>query len=36
VLTSRGITTPYPQWNDQPHVTRDQAVALIRTAAKEA
>lgn len=33
LLRARGISTPYPQWNDQPHVTRDQALALVRAAA---
>ncbi|WP_232792706.1 DUF6197 family protein [Actinacidiphila yeochonensis] len=33
VLTQRGIRQDYPHWNDQPHVSRDQALTLVREAA---
>lgn len=36
VLTSRGIGLPYPQWNDQPHVTQAMVLAIVREAAREA
>ncbi|SEO88674.1 DUF6197 family protein [Actinacidiphila rubida] len=36
VLRSRGIALPYPRWNEQPHVTLDQALALLRSAATHA
>ncbi|MFE1379226.1 hypothetical protein ACFW6S_09820 [Streptomyces sp. NPDC058740] len=36
VLTLRGITEPYPHWNDAPHRTRDEVLALVRTAATDA
>jgi hypothetical protein len=35
VLAARGIRLPYQEWNELPHVTRDQALALVRQAAKE-
>lgn len=36
ILRSRGIRETYPRWNDQPHVTRDQVLALVRDAATAA
>lgn len=36
VLTGRGIREPYPQWNDARHVSRDQALAVVRDAATAA
>jgi hypothetical protein len=33
VLTARGIQMPYPQWNEQPHVSGEQALAVVRAAA---
>ncbi|MYS22057.1 hypothetical protein GTW78_18125 [Streptomyces sp. SID4948] len=36
VLTDRGITTPYPQWNEQAHVGAEQALAVVRAAAATA
>lgn len=36
VLRSRGITTPYPQWNELPNVDGRQALALVRDAATAA
>jgi hypothetical protein len=33
VLRSRGITLPYPRWNEQPHVGGEQALAMVRAAA---
>ncbi|MFI8767305.1 hypothetical protein ACIGN6_20655 [Streptomyces sp. NPDC053792] len=33
VLNARGITEPYHRWNDVPHRTREEALALVRTAA---
>jgi hypothetical protein len=36
VLRTRGITTPYPAWNEQPDVDRAQVLALVRDAAAEA
>lgn len=36
VLRSRGIATAFPQWNDSPHVSRDQVLALVRDAATAA
>ncbi|MFF7438701.1 hypothetical protein [Streptomyces sp. NPDC008122] len=36
VLTARGITEPYHRWNDAPHRTREEALALVRTAATHA
>jgi hypothetical protein len=32
-LAARGEQRPYPQWNELPHVTRDQALAVVRQAA---
>ena len=34
-LRGRGEHRDYPQWNEQPHVTREQALSLVRAAAKE-
>jgi hypothetical protein len=31
-LRARGIREPYPAWNELPHVTRRQALALVREA----
>jgi hypothetical protein len=36
VLAGRGITLPYPRWNDLPGVTGRQVLAVVRQAAKEA
>ncbi|MFJ4562110.1 hypothetical protein ACIP4Q_39395 [Streptomyces massasporeus] len=36
VLAARGIRQPYHQWNDTPGRDRDQVLALVREAAKEA
>ncbi|MEV8588474.1 hypothetical protein AB0424_16215 [Streptomyces sp. NPDC051180] len=36
VLTARGITEPYHRWNDATHRTREEALALVRTAATNA
>ncbi|MFF0426973.1 hypothetical protein ACFYUJ_21480 [Streptomyces sp. NPDC004520] len=36
VLTARGISEPYHRWNDAPHRTREEALALVRTAATNA
>jgi hypothetical protein len=33
VLDQRGIREPYPQWNEQPHVTAAQVVGVVRAAA---
>jgi hypothetical protein len=33
VLRARGITLPYPQWNEQPHIGGEQALAVLRAAA---
>jgi hypothetical protein len=35
VLRARGEWRDYPQWNEQPHVTRDQVLALVHEAARE-
>jgi hypothetical protein len=35
-LTRRGIREPYPTWNDRPGTSRDQVLAVIRTAATAA
>jgi hypothetical protein len=35
-LASRGITMPYPRWNEMPGATGEQALGLVRTAAKGA
>lgn len=35
-LTARGIRLTYPQWNEQPHVTEQDALGLIHDAAKGA
>jgi len=32
-LTTRGITMPYPHWNELPTTTRAQALAVVREAA---
>ncbi|MFI8911760.1 hypothetical protein ACIGW4_09095 [Streptomyces sp. NPDC053513] len=36
VLTARGITEPYHRWNDATGRTREEALALVRTAATHA
>jgi hypothetical protein len=36
VLASRGETRPYHEWNESPRVTREDALALVREAAKGA
>ncbi|WP_327290757.1 DUF6197 family protein [Streptomyces sp. NBC_01198] len=36
LLRSRGINLPFPQWNDQPHIGREQALAVVRAAATAA
>lgn len=33
VLRARGITLPYPHWNEQPHVGAEQALSAVRSAA---
>lgn len=33
VLTKRGITMPYDLWNEQPGVTAEQAIGVVRAAA---
>jgi hypothetical protein len=35
-LRARGIRETYPRWNDQPNVSRDQVLALVRDAATTA
>nr|WP_075017303.1 hypothetical protein [Actinacidiphila rubida] len=30
VLQARGITQPYPRWNEQSHVSGEQALAVAR------
>lgn len=35
-LAARGIRLTYPQWNEQPHVTEQDALGLIHDAAKGA
>lgn len=35
-LANRGITMPYPRWNEMPGVTGEQALGLVRAAAKGA
>lgn len=32
-LTTRGVTLPYPHWNELPTTTRAQAISLVREAA---
>lgn len=32
-LANRGITMRYPAWNEQPHVTREQVIGVVRAAA---
>jgi hypothetical protein len=32
-LRTRGIALPYPRWNEQPHVSGEQALAVVRAAA---
>jgi hypothetical protein len=36
VLAARGITMPYPRWNEMPGITGPDALALVREAAKGA
>lgn len=33
VLAARGIREPYPAWNEWPGVSREQVIAVVRTAA---
>ncbi|MBY8877472.1 DUF6197 family protein [Actinacidiphila acidipaludis] len=33
VLRARGIVQPYPRWNEHPHVSGEQALAVVRAAA---
>lgn len=36
VLAGRGVTMPYPAWNERDHVTAAQVVGVVREAAKGA